>query len=146
MKTCPVCRSRCFDDMPICYGCLHDFEREFLIRNAIDNLAEDAEDMPEEAVLPKPLPRSYGAPSALQVLEESDASGKMADASDDMSIPDMATIKASPLSNTGVHSFGVSGSDAAEDKFCSPASNEASSWITLEINERYRFVFRFESG
>ncbi|MFR4999395.1 MAG: hypothetical protein ACLUCU_02805 [Slackia sp.] len=27
MKTCPVCGARCFDDMAVCYGCLHDFSR-----------------------------------------------------------------------------------------------------------------------
>lgn len=26
MKTCPVCKARCFDDMEICYGCMHRFE------------------------------------------------------------------------------------------------------------------------
>lgn len=26
MKTCPVCKARCFDDMEICYGCMHHFE------------------------------------------------------------------------------------------------------------------------
>ena len=30
MKTCPVCKSLCFDDMPVCYGCMHDFERDVL--------------------------------------------------------------------------------------------------------------------
>lgn len=25
MKICPVCKARCFDDMDICYGCLHRF-------------------------------------------------------------------------------------------------------------------------
>lgn len=24
-KTCPVCQSRCFDDMAVCYGCLYRF-------------------------------------------------------------------------------------------------------------------------
>lgn len=28
MKTCPVCKARCFDDMAVCYGCLHDFSRQ----------------------------------------------------------------------------------------------------------------------
>lgn len=28
MKECPVCGARCFDDMEVCYGCLHDFSRE----------------------------------------------------------------------------------------------------------------------
>ncbi|MEG0477097.1 MAG: hypothetical protein RR572_05460 [Raoultibacter sp.] len=26
MKTCPICKARCFDDMEICYGCMHQFE------------------------------------------------------------------------------------------------------------------------
>lgn len=26
MKTCPVCKARCFDDMEICYGCMYRFE------------------------------------------------------------------------------------------------------------------------
>lgn len=26
MKTCPICKARCFDDMEICYGCLHRFD------------------------------------------------------------------------------------------------------------------------
>ena len=25
MKICPVCSARCFDDMEVCYGCLHTF-------------------------------------------------------------------------------------------------------------------------
>ena len=25
MKVCPVCKSRCFDDMDTCYGCMHNF-------------------------------------------------------------------------------------------------------------------------
>ena len=28
MKTCPICKSRCFDDMAVCYGCLHRFDEE----------------------------------------------------------------------------------------------------------------------
>lgn len=28
MKTCPVCKARCFDDMEICYGCLHRFGKD----------------------------------------------------------------------------------------------------------------------
>lgn len=26
MKTCPVCKARCFDDMEVCFGCLHHFD------------------------------------------------------------------------------------------------------------------------
>lgn len=26
MKTCPICAARCFDDMEVCYGCMHRFD------------------------------------------------------------------------------------------------------------------------
>ena len=29
MKICPTCNARCFDDMELCYGCLHDFNKHF---------------------------------------------------------------------------------------------------------------------
>jgi len=28
MKTCPICSSECFDDMEVCYGCMHRFVPE----------------------------------------------------------------------------------------------------------------------
>lgn len=28
MKQCPVCKSQCFDDMDVCYGCMHRFGEE----------------------------------------------------------------------------------------------------------------------
>lgn len=28
MKVCPVCKAACFDDMEVCYGCLHRFSSE----------------------------------------------------------------------------------------------------------------------
>ena len=28
MKTCPICNAQCFDDMDICYGCMHRFSEE----------------------------------------------------------------------------------------------------------------------
>lgn len=28
LKECPVCHARCFEDMDVCYGCLHSFARE----------------------------------------------------------------------------------------------------------------------
>lgn len=34
MKVCPVCKSRCFDDMDTCYGCMHNF-------NEVDDLIDD---------------------------------------------------------------------------------------------------------
>lgn len=35
MKICPVCKSTLFDDMDVCYGCMHRFEGE-------DGLPEEA--------------------------------------------------------------------------------------------------------
>ncbi len=29
MKVCPICKSRCFDDMDTCYGCLHNFTKVY---------------------------------------------------------------------------------------------------------------------
>lgn len=51
MKVCPVCGSRCFDDMDVCYGCLHDFMREGAspVSQAIESACESEV---EEAVLP----------------------------------------------------------------------------------------------
>lgn len=28
MKVCSVCSARCFDDMEVCYGCMHRFGKE----------------------------------------------------------------------------------------------------------------------
>lgn len=28
MKVCPTCKSRCFDDMNTCYGCMHKFDND----------------------------------------------------------------------------------------------------------------------
>lgn len=30
MKQCPVCKSQCFDDMDVCYGCMHRFDEGLL--------------------------------------------------------------------------------------------------------------------
>lgn len=50
MKVCPVCGSRCFDDMDVCYGCLHDFLREGS-SPACQAVESDCEAEVEEAVL-----------------------------------------------------------------------------------------------
>lgn len=34
LKECPVCHARCFDDMDVCYGCLHSFSRDGADRSA----------------------------------------------------------------------------------------------------------------
>lgn len=57
MKTCPVCKASCFDDMETCFGCLHDFSRKSAsvpqhAKGPIleSSLEDDLE--PEEAILP----------------------------------------------------------------------------------------------
>lgn len=73
MKQCPVCKARCFDDMEICYGCLHhfnadqhesgngagvgsdgeaDLEEEFDIEPAPDPVGYQASALPEGSVAP----------------------------------------------------------------------------------------------
>ena len=71
MKTCPVCKARCFDDMGTCFGCLHDFTRKgasgpLHAKGPVleSSLEDDLE--PEEAVMPGrrgvQAPRKEAAP------------------------------------------------------------------------------------
>ena len=46
MKTCPVCKARCFDDMEICYGCMHRFEDDADNKEMRVEDATGIEDMP----------------------------------------------------------------------------------------------------
>ena len=48
MKTCPICKARCFDDMEICYGCMHRFSEDA----ASQMRAEDAVDVKEMPLQP----------------------------------------------------------------------------------------------
>ena len=42
MKECPICHASCFDDMDVCYGCLHDF--------TMDDICEEEVQMSEVMV------------------------------------------------------------------------------------------------
>ena len=43
MRTCPVCGARCFDDMEVCYGCMHRFdERDEAATAVLQPLVGDA--------------------------------------------------------------------------------------------------------
>lgn len=35
MKVCPVCNSKCFDDMEVCFGCLHRFTEDDAVDVAV---------------------------------------------------------------------------------------------------------------
>lgn len=49
MKTCPVCKARCFDDMEVCYGCMHRFAEG---ETAFDVPVEDATPVAEMPLRP----------------------------------------------------------------------------------------------
>lgn len=52
MRTCPVCKARCFDDMEVCYGCMHRFSEQ-----DPDDFGKDAEvQEPSAKTPPKTLP------------------------------------------------------------------------------------------
>lgn len=51
MKICPVCNARCFDDMEVCYGCLHRFAQE--------PGSEALEMMGDQAPLTEPKPEGF---------------------------------------------------------------------------------------
>lgn len=59
MKTCPICKARCFDDMVICYGCMYRFDvkggepRELLA--TLPLVAQDQSLMPDSSA-------AYGIP------------------------------------------------------------------------------------
>lgn len=61
MKTCPICKARCFEDMEICYGCMHRFMNK---------------ETPEFFCIPNPVTReqeknteSKETPLVLEVLQ-----------------------------------------------------------------------------
>ena len=44
MKVCPTCQSRCFDDMAVCYGCLHRFTEKSVEDGLREQPSIDTED------------------------------------------------------------------------------------------------------
>ena len=54
MKTCPICKARCFDDMEICYGCMHRFEPEPEARPVPIGDVTGIEDLPLRASARRP--------------------------------------------------------------------------------------------
>ena len=74
MKECPVCGARCFDDMEVCYGCLHDFSREDaspigqVVPSSCDQEIEEAV-MPSgdrRSVVPRFAHAGFGARAAIR--------------------------------------------------------------------------------
>ena len=147
MKTCPVCRSRCFDDMPVCYGCLHDFERGISIKNAVDKVDKDAEDMPEEAILPQSSSHAQSTSSVSQAHQEANSPRNIKDMQNAAVRPNTATIKLPSLGTVGVHSFGASDSDATNNKARSSALELPIPMLTsVEASEQNWAPQRFDAS
>ena len=78
MKTCPICKARCFDDMEVCYGCMHQFEPEGVQGDspgkATGPVGASHRAEGETAVLPgKPKPSHREPPRVFGALETEDA-------------------------------------------------------------------------
>lgn len=46
MKTCPICKARCFNDMETCYGCMHRFVDDEAAADELDQPAKPVRDVP----------------------------------------------------------------------------------------------------
>lgn len=57
MKQCPVCKSQCFDDMDVCYGCMHRFDEGLLtqVLHQDDGLTEFEVEEPRTIAANVPL-------------------------------------------------------------------------------------------
>lgn len=75
MIQCPVCKSMCFDDMEICYGCMHRFDDPLALSDGYtaSGLPEFEVEEPVEDVLAVPLsnqvviePASFVIPASNQ--------------------------------------------------------------------------------
>ena len=63
MRKCPICGARLFDDMAVCYGCLHRF----------DEVTNPSSDSGETAVLPRPADDDKPAVACDEPSENGDA-------------------------------------------------------------------------
>ena len=143
MKTCPVCKSLCFDDMPVCYGCMHDFTRIF-------------SDDPEEAVEPagnalpaggvsfdataersQPVPRDDGAVIA-QGKEKTPGVGADNRAFARRSDGSVSSDNAVRRFSREMRPFGASGSAVPEDEGVRPVAGLSIPMITSPFSNEAR--------
>lgn len=93
MKTCPVCAATCFDDMDVCFGCMHRFGGDGTVNVAEQNAqartvplggdASGAPSAPGQALAAAPA--SQSAP----LVVESDSTS--------VSVPMVARVDARPV-------------------------------------------------
>ena len=71
MKICPVCKSRCFDDMQVCYGCMHRFDAEEPEQNpAMDAAPSEGGELSEPRVR---MAKTMQIPMVAQVPQKTEA-------------------------------------------------------------------------
>lgn len=73
MKICPVCKSRCFDDMNTCYGCLHHFEENAFVDDHMQEV-DEIEDVLEECVFASTSIPEYFEIDSCPIIEDKTAS------------------------------------------------------------------------
>lgn len=69
MKTCPVCQATLFDDMNVCYGCMHEFTSKLEGREASKEMPPQAQEgvaptLQVPLLEPQPQARSLAAVAA----------------------------------------------------------------------------------
>ena len=69
MKICPVCKARCFDDMEVCYGCMHRFVEEPSSDAVNHEISEPPTERPQ-AVQTMAIPMLAQVPQAPQASEQ----------------------------------------------------------------------------
>lgn len=83
MKTCPVCKAGAFDDAEVCYGCLHQFKSQQLVKqkdSVVRTKAALSESLPltnrarslsrSEIKIPVVMPDSYKGKRHLNMQED----------------------------------------------------------------------------
>ncbi|MCL1797820.1 MAG: hypothetical protein FWG24_05880 [Eggerthellaceae bacterium] len=98
MKICPICNARCFDDMEICFGCMHRFD---ILGQAVEELSLFEEIDHQDIPLPqkKFQPRHAALPNMVKI------DIPVSETSDGLAAP--STPSLSDLSDTsgGVEAF-----------------------------------------
>ena len=63
MKICPVCKARCFDDMQVCYGCMHRFDQDAQAKESQSSQDSHISEVAEPPVSSASSKTNYAAPS-----------------------------------------------------------------------------------
>ena len=108
MKTCPVCKAQCFDDMAICFGCMYHFPEDTQKEESSQVIEQDQEDMAEQ--FPEEPPAAVI--SQVEAFEPD--------------LPAQADKNAMPFDKEGKYVVGA----------CEPDSENTAQTIVLPLEER----------